>query len=91
MTKRKENVMAFRSKLPALVGEKQKRENRVISPVEIASETGLSKQTIYAWLRDNATFDTLDSDTASAFCVFFEATLNDIVDIVPNPRRGEGQ
>ncbi len=89
MTRRKENVMGFKSQLPALVGKKQHEENRVVGAAEIAEATKLSRQTIYTWLKSDVVFDTLDADTADAFCKFFDATLNDIVEIVKKPGRGE--
>ena len=87
MTKRKENLMGFKSKLPALVGKKQQEENRVVGAAEIAEATKLSRQTIYTWLKSDMVFDTLDADTADAFCTFFAATLNDIVEIVKKAGR----
>lgn len=39
------------SRLASLMGEKQARENRMINAITLAEETGISKQTIYNWLK----------------------------------------
>lgn len=69
------------SKLPALIGEKQTKENRVISVATIAKETGIPKQTIYNWL--NGDIRRFDADIIEAFCKYFGCDVGDLLTYVP--------
>ena len=68
------------SKLPALIGEKQTRENRVISVATIAKETGIPKQTIYNWL--NGDIRRFDADIIEGFCKYFGCDVGDLLTYV---------
>ena len=69
------------SKLPALIGEKQTRENRVINVAIIAKETGVPKQTIYNGL--NGDIRRFDADIIEAFCKYFVCDVGDLLTYVP--------
>jgi len=84
---REERTMMFKSKLPALIGEFQRVNNRLISQNDIAKATGLSRGTINKWANPNEEIGYLDPDIAFKLCRYFECTLNDLVTIVP--RSGE--
>lgn len=86
MGKKKVRVMMFKSRVPALVGEKQVRENRIVSVQEISDGTGLSKPTIYKWMGKGERFKVLEPDSAYALCRYFDCTLNDLVEIVPGDK-----
>lgn len=75
--------MAYRSKVPTLLGQKQVRENRYIGQAELVNETGLTRATVSAWLDANNTFKNLNADVAQAFKEFFGATLDEIVELIP--------
>lgn len=74
--------MAVISKLASLIGEKQSRENRVISVSAVAKETGVPKQTIYNWL--NSDVQRFDADIVEAFCKYLECDIGDLLVIVPD-------
>ncbi len=69
------------SKLAALIGEKQTRENRVISVAAMAKETGIPKQTIYNWL--NGDIRRFDADIIEAFCKYFACDVGDLLRYTP--------
>ena len=75
--------MAYRSKVPTLLGQKQVRENRDIGQAELVNETGLTRATVAAWLDPDSRFKNLNASVAQAFKEFFGAGIDDIVEIVP--------
>jgi hypothetical protein len=75
--------MAYRSKIPTLLGQKQARENRYIGQSDIVNETGLTRATVAVWLNPDNDFKNLNADVAQAFMEFFGASLGDLVEVVP--------
>lgn len=73
--------MTVINRLPALIGEKQLRENRVVSVAEIVKATGLRKQTVYNWLHGG--LSRYDADAIQAFCGFFKCTVDELLVVVP--------
>lgn len=73
----------WKSKLPALIGAKQQKENRVIRAPEIATATGLSKPTIYKWLNDPGTFKVLEPLSVARLTDYLKCSMDDLVEIVP--------
>jgi transcriptional regulator with XRE-family HTH domain len=83
---RPKGKMKFISRVPSLLGEKQTRENRIISQEEISEKTGLRRQTIRRWTRQGIELGNLDPDTVDAFLRYFDMTPDDLgklVTIVP--------
>lgn len=78
---REERTTMFISRVPALIGEKQRVENRLITQREIVDETGLSRATVGKWVKPGEEISYLDPDTAYALCHYFKCTLNDLVTI----------
>lgn len=85
--KRKESVMAFKSKLISLMGDKQRRDAKRITPADVAEATGLSRQTIYAWMSEKAEFETLSADTVDALCQYFGCGIDDLVELVKKTKK----
>lgn len=73
------------SLLPSLVGQKQIDENRVIDVATIAQETGLTKQTVYTWLKGNLT--RFESATIEAFCEYFQCDVGELLTVVDKKDR----
>lgn len=69
--------MAVINRLPALMGEKQAKENRVINVATISEETGVSRQTIYQWLRGDVS--QFRAETIEALCDYFECDVADLL------------
>lgn len=67
------------NRLPALIGQKQVNENRVINVATIAQETGLSRQTIYSWL--NNELQRFDKDTIEILCKYFKCDVGDLLTV----------
>lgn len=68
------------NRLPALIGQKQVNENRVINVATIADETGLSRQTIYTWLNND--LRRVEVDTIEALCKYFKCNVGDLLTVV---------
>ena len=60
-----------------LLAEKEVRENRRITQVEVAAATGLSRQTLGPWLDGSIQFIRLD--TLAAMCVFLDCVPGDLL------------
>lgn len=81
--------MRFVSKVPALLGERQQRENRIISQEELAEATGIRRQTIAKWTRTGETLGNLDPDTVYRFLVYFGLTWEDLGKLVTGAEAGK--
>jgi putative transcriptional regulator len=65
------------SQVPRLMGEKQIRENRLINAVTLARETGLSRPTIYKWIRND--LKRFDEESIVALCKYFNCDIADLI------------
>jgi DNA-binding Xre family transcriptional regulator len=72
--------MTVISKLPALIGAKQTRENEVLSVARLSKETGVPKQTIYNWLTGEVR--RFDADIIEKFCKYFACDVGDLLTII---------
>lgn len=70
-----------------LLAEKEVRENRRITQVEVASATGLSRQTLGPWLDGSIQFIRLD--TLASMCVFLDCAPGDLL-VLADAAVGEG-
>ncbi len=78
----------FRSRLSILLAEKEHRERRRITQVDLARETNLSRATISSWM-SNEGMPRLDANSAGALCKFLGCTLSDLVELEDPQRLGE--
>ena len=79
----------LRFKLKELVAEKEFREDRVITMVEVAKETGIHRMTLSKLANNrgyNPTADLLDR-----LCNYFGCRIEQLVEHVPNPVVTEGK
>lgn len=65
------------SQVTRLMAEKQLRENRLITPSELARETGLSYPTVLSWVRSD--LRRFDEVAIVAFCKYFDCDLGDLL------------
>lgn len=78
--------MTVKSRLPALIGEKQRTENRLINVAAISQATGVSRQTIYNWTNPDYNLERFEAKTIEAFCEYFGCDVGDLLTVVP-PRQ----
>jgi len=79
----------LRFKLKELVAEKEFRENRVITMVEVAKETGIHRMTLSKLANNrgyNPTADLLDR-----LCTYFGCRIEQLVEHVSTPLVTEGK
>lgn len=69
--------MAVKNRVTALMGEKQARENRVITPTVVANETNLTRQVIHKWI--NNEISSFRSDMIVTLCQYFECGVGDLL------------
>lgn len=62
-----------------LLAEKEVRENRRYAMTDVARETGLSRQAVYAWL--NGDIRTVRLDTLETLCRFLECQPGDLLSL----------
>jgi DNA-binding Xre family transcriptional regulator len=65
------------------MAEKQIRENRLITTVVIAQETGLSLPSVYRWVNDE--LQRFDSDGIVTLCEYFNCRIEELLVIEDNP------
>lgn len=69
--------MAVINRLSVLMAEKGLREKRHIEVKEIAAATGISRQTLHKYLRQDAT--RFDGEVIEALCKYFKCSINDLL------------
>lgn len=69
--------MRVTSQVTRLMAEKQLRENRLITPSELARETGLSYPTVLSWVRSD--LRRFDEGAIVAFCTYFDCAIGDLL------------
>ena len=74
--------MTINNRFGVLLAEKRVKERRKISLAEIASETGVPRQTLYAW--ENNTVTRFDSHVMDALCKYFDCKIGDLFQYVPD-------
>lgn len=74
--------MMFISRVPELIGRIAVSENKVISEADIVKGTGLTRQTVSKWTKQNAPIGNLDPDTVHALLKFFNVGIGELVSIV---------
>ena len=71
-----------------LLADKEFREKRSITLIEIAEETGISRVTLSKIGNSKGDYNTT-SDIIEKLCLYFGCTPNDFMTIVPEEKRGE--
>lgn len=66
-----------RTRIIALMGEKQRQEGRIISATVVAEEVGLSRTTIYNWINDD--IRRFDEPTLKKLCDYFNCEVGDLI------------
>lgn len=63
----------MRNRLLELISEKQVKDGKIIDIKRLSKETGVSRQTIYNWLDNEA--KAYYGDVIDAFCDYFECEI----------------
>lgn len=79
--------MMFISRVPELIGRIAVNENKLIGETDIVAGTGLTRQTVAKWTKQNAPIGNLDPDTVYAFLKFFDVELHELVTLVERPEK----
>lgn len=69
--------MAVRNNLITLMGEKQAKEGRVINASVVAKETGLTRQAISKWTRQEVS--EFREEIIERLCKYFECEIGDLL------------
>lgn len=75
----------FVSRVPTLMRQKSAKEDRTILQKTVAKETGLEEVTISRWMKPDP-FSQITSRAAYELCRYFECSLNELVDLVPEEK-----
>lgn len=73
----------MKNRVAALIGEKQAKENRVITAAEVARETGLTRQVISKWINNEIV--SYRSDMLQTLCDYFGCEVGDLLFIDRQP------
>lgn len=73
-------AMTVQVNVRRLLADKEVRENRRYSQLDVAEATGLSRQTIAPWL--DGSVQAIRLDTLAAICGFLECTPGDVLTLV---------
>jgi len=74
-------LVPVKNQFARLLEEKQRQENRYISLAEVASETGLSRKTLYKW--QNGAVEHFNNDVIDKLCEYFGVGLDELLERVP--------
>lgn len=70
------------NRFAVLLAEKRIKERRNIPLSEVADETGISRQTLYAW--ENNKVNRFDVPVINALCQYFGVNPGDLFEYVPD-------
>lgn len=70
-------MAALKNRLIYLISEKQKRDNRLITLTELATETSLSYNTLRRWTNNDV--ERFDSPVVVALCDYFGCDIADLL------------
>lgn len=65
------------NRIPELIGQKQIEEKRIITIADIAIATGISRQTLHKWLKNEV--DQARFETIKELCNFFGCDVGDLL------------
>lgn len=69
--------MAVKNRIVALIGERQAKTNKTVTPSDVAEAVGLSRQAIHKWVHNQIT--TYPADTLDKLCEYFDCQVGDIL------------
>lgn len=69
--------MTVKNRITALMGEKQARENRVITPTVVATETQLTRQVIHKWINNEVV--SFRGDMIETLCTYFACGVGELL------------
>lgn len=67
----------MKNRLTALMGEKQAKMNKRVTPVDVADAVGLSRQAIHKWIHNQ--ISSYPADTLDKLCEYFDCEVGDIL------------
>lgn len=73
------NQSMIRVRFNELLAEKEKRDNRKISLLQVSKSTGIPYTTIYSWAHDDLT--RFDSAVTEKLCRYFGVEVGDLLEI----------
>lgn len=76
-------VARFNSRVKQLLLEKGAARGEPISQRQLAKDTNIALSTVSRWYR-NDDLDRLDADTVLAFMQYFDCSMSDLVEVVPD-------
>jgi|HubBroStandDraft_4_1064222.scaffolds.fasta_scaffold2321982_1 DNA-binding Xre family transcriptional regulator len=74
----------IRSNLPQIKIARERELGRKITYVEMKEHTGVSGNAIARLMRPGSSIDRIDGRTLEGVCEFFECTVGDLLEYVPN-------
>ena len=74
-------LVPVRNHFAKLLEEKQRKENRYISLAEVASNTGISRKTLYKW--QNGNVEHFNNDVIDKLCEYFGVDLDELLERSP--------
>jgi putative transcriptional regulator len=74
-------LVPISNRFAKLLDQKQKKEDRYISLAEVASDTKVSRKTLYKWEKN--TVDRFDRDVIEKLCQYFGVELSDLLEYTP--------
>lgn len=73
------------NKFGVLLAEKQAREKRNISLIEVSNATGVSRPTLTSWAKNTVT--RFDLPVIEALCEYFQVSLSDLLEYTPKTKK----
>jgi len=67
--------------------QKERKENKRISPTQLSLEAHVSRSTINRWLNDDV--KQFDRETLENLCRYFECHIGDFLELSPSPKQSE--
>jgi putative transcriptional regulator len=75
-------LVPISNRFAKLLAEKQEKENRFIPLAEVASDTKVSRKTLYKWEKNIV--DRFDREVIEKLCKYFGVDLSDLLEYTPD-------
>lgn len=76
------NAPGIHNRLEILIKQKSVELGRKLTIIELSNATGISRQVIHSWLRDEV--QVIHVKVSDAFCKYFECNVSDLLVYVPD-------